>query len=60
VVESDSKFIEHVALKLMLIIVDCEHRLKPHRRSIIVLVDDRSRRRIEEALIPLDASFDPP
>ena len=50
VVESDSKFIEHVGLKLMLIFVDCKHRLKPDRRSIIVLVDDRSRRRLEEAL----------
>ena len=54
-VESDSKFVEHVALKLMLIFVDCEHRLKPDRRSIIVLVDDRNRRRLEEALVPLDA-----
>ena len=33
VVESDSKFIEYVPLKLMLIFVDCDHRLKPHRRS---------------------------
>ena len=47
----DSKFIEHVAPKLMLICVDCEHRLKPDRRSKIVLLDDRNRRRLEEALI---------
>jgi hypothetical protein len=58
VVESDSKFIEHVALKLMVIFVYCEHRLKPHRRSIIVLVVDRNRRRVEEALVPLDASLE--
>jgi hypothetical protein len=58
VVESDSKFIEYVALKLMLIFVDCEHRLKPARRSIIVLVHDRNRRRLEEALVPLDASLE--
>jgi len=58
VVESDSKFIEHVALKLVLICVDCQHRLKPDRRSEIVLVDDRNRRRLEEALVPLDASFE--
>ncbi len=58
VVESDSKFIEYVPLKLMLIFVDCDHRLKPHRRSIIVLVDDRRRPRLEEALVPLDASLE--
>jgi hypothetical protein len=58
VVESDSKFIEHVALKLMLIFVDCEHRLNPDRRSIIILVDDRNGRRLEEALVPLDASLE--
>jgi hypothetical protein len=58
VVESDSTFIKHVALKLMLSFVDCEHRLKPDRRSIIVLVDDRNRRRLEEALIPLDGSLE--
>ncbi len=55
VVESDSKFIEHVALKLMPICVDCEHRLKPNRCSKIILVDDRNRRQPEEALVPLDA-----
>jgi hypothetical protein len=58
VVESDSKFIEDVALKLMVIFVDCEHRLKPDRRSIIILVDDPNRRRLEEALVPLDASLE--
>jgi hypothetical protein len=36
VVEPDWKFIDHVALELMPIFVDCEHRLEPHRRSIIV------------------------
>jgi hypothetical protein len=41
----------------MLVFVDCEHRLKPDRRSIIALVDDRSRRRLEEALVPLDGSL---
>jgi hypothetical protein len=58
VVESDSEFIEHVALKLMLIFVDCEHRLKPDRGSKLVLVHDRNRRRLEEALVPLNASLE--
>jgi hypothetical protein len=58
VVEPDSKFIEHVALKLMLIFVDCEHRLKPDRRSIIVLLDDPIGRRLEEALVPLKAPLE--
>jgi hypothetical protein len=58
VVEPDSKFIEHVALKLMLIFVDCEHRLKPDRRSIIVLLDDPIGRRLEEALVPLNAPLE--
>jgi hypothetical protein len=58
VVESDSEFIEHVALKLVLICVDCEHRLKPDRCSKIILVDDRNRGRLEELLIPFDASLE--
>jgi hypothetical protein len=59
VVESDSRFIEHVALKLILMFEDREHRLKPERCSIIDLVNDRNRRRFEEALVPLDASLNP-
>jgi len=55
VVESDSEFIEHVALTVLPVLVDCEHRLKPDRRSKAVLVHDRAGRRPEEALVPLDA-----
>jgi hypothetical protein len=58
VVESDSKFIEHVALELMVIFVDCERRLKPHRRPIVVLVNNFNRRRSEEALVPVDAPLE--
>jgi hypothetical protein len=58
VVESDSRFIEHVALKPVPICVDCERRVKPDRRSETVLVDDRDRRRREEALVPVDASLE--
>jgi hypothetical protein len=42
----------------MLIFVDCEHRLIPERGSIVVSVADRNGRRLEEALIPLDASLE--
>jgi hypothetical protein len=41
-----------------LIFVDCEHRLKPDRRSKTVLFEDRNGRRLEEALVPLDASLE--
>jgi hypothetical protein len=58
VVESDSKFIEDIALKLMLMFVDGEHRLKPDRRSIMVLFDNDNRRRLEEALVPIDTSLE--
>jgi len=58
VVESDSKFIEHVAFKLMLIFVDCEHWLRPERCSKTVLLHDPNRRRLEEAFVPLDASLE--
>jgi hypothetical protein len=58
VVESDSKFIEHVALKLMLIFVDSERGLKPHRRPIVVLVNNFNRRRSEKALVPVDAPLE--
>jgi hypothetical protein len=58
VIEPDSEFIEHVALKRLPICVDCEHRLKPNRRLKTVLVHDRNRRRPEEALVPLDASLE--
>jgi hypothetical protein len=58
VVESDSKFIEHVPLDLLAIFVDCKHRLKPDRRSKCVLFHDRNRRRPEEMLVPLDAPLE--
>ena len=58
VVEADSNFIEHVALKLMLIFVDCEHRLRPEGRSKRVLLNDSNRRRLEESFVPLDASLE--
>jgi hypothetical protein len=58
VVESNPKFIEHVAFKLMLIFVDCEHWLRPERRSKTVILDDANRRRPEEAFVPLDTSLE--
>ena len=58
VVESDSTFIEYIVLELLAVCVDCKHRLKPNRRSKGVLVDYRNRRRVEQALVPLDASLE--
>jgi hypothetical protein len=58
VVESDSKFIEDIVLKLTLIFVDSERGLIPERRPIVVLVINCNGWRSEEALVPVDAPLD--